>query len=85
MNKKPFMLFGVLLGLLPAVIVYLVTESLAGRDIAIENNFQQWVHGVGLDATTKPTWCYIDFDPEGWLIFPSDFPRKHQSLTQFSI
>jgi hypothetical protein len=28
-----------------------------------EGNFQQIVHGVGLGATAKPVWCYINFDP----------------------
>ena len=31
--------------------------------VGVDNNFQQLVHGVGLGATTKPTWCYINFDP----------------------
>ena len=65
MNKKPFILLGILLSLVLVVLIYLVTESLcsAGKNDIIENNFQQVVHGVGLGATTKPTWCYINFDP----------------------
>lgn len=59
------MLLGILLSLVLAVVVYLVTESLTmgGKNVTIETNFQQVVHGVGLGATTKPTWCYINFDP----------------------
>ncbi len=67
MNKKPFMLLGLLLSLVLVVVIYLVTESLYFRgkndNGSRENNFQQVVHGVGLGATTKPAWCYINFDP----------------------
>ncbi|MDN3513119.1 MAG: hypothetical protein NG747_01825 [Candidatus Brocadia sp.] len=65
MNKKSFVLLGILLSLLLVVVVYLVAESLntVGKNVVHENNFQQVVHGVGLGATTKPTWCYINFDP----------------------
>lgn len=65
MNKKTLAVFGLLLCLMLAVTVFLITESLNRREetFAIENNFQQEVHGVGLGATIKPTWCYINFDP----------------------
>lgn len=65
MNKKPFIFLSILLCLTLAVVVYLVAESLnmGGMNITVENNFQRVVHGVGLGATTKPTWCYINFDP----------------------
>lgn len=65
MSKKPFILLSILLSLVLVVIVYLVAESLSngGKSGSIENSFQQVVHGVGLGATTKPAWCYINFDP----------------------
>ncbi len=65
MNKKSLLFLSILLCLMLAVVAYLSTESLnAGKaHTSIENNFQQVVHGVGLGATTKPTWCYINFDP----------------------
>lgn len=65
MNKKAVVGLSVLLCLTLAVIAFLIVESLHRREetLARENNFQQLVHGVGLGATTKPTWCYINFDP----------------------
>ncbi len=65
MNRKPFVLLSILLCLMLAVVISLITESLNtdGKDVAIKNNFQQVVHGVGMGASTKPTWCYINFDP----------------------
>jgi len=65
MNKKYLLFLSILLCLVLGVVSYLSTESLnAGKArTSIENNFQQVVHGVGLGATTKPTWCYINFDP----------------------
>ncbi|MBW7897701.1 hypothetical protein B188_25370 [Candidatus Brocadiaceae bacterium B188] len=65
MNKKPCVFLGILLSLVLVVIVYLVVESLSnrGKGDSAENDFQQVVHGVGLGATAKPTWCYINFDP----------------------
>ncbi|MBE7444239.1 MAG: hypothetical protein HS132_02950 [Planctomycetia bacterium] len=65
MNKKPLIFFGILLGLILAVVICLAVESLSvgGRNVTVEKNFQHVVHGVGLGATTKPTWCYINFDP----------------------
>src|SRR5574337_1177675 len=65
MNKKSYMLLGILFSLVLVVVIYLVTESLYNgeKNVTVENNFQQVVHGVGLGATTKPTWCYINFDP----------------------
>lgn len=67
MNRKPLLLLWVLLCMVLAVATYLVAESwnsdLRDASINIEDNFQQLVHGVGIGATTKPTWCYINFDP----------------------
>ena len=65
MSRKSFLLLCVLLSLILAVIAYLTTESLNVKKtlISTENNFQQVVHSVGIGATTKPTWCYINFDP----------------------
>jgi hypothetical protein len=65
MNKKPHIFLSILLCLVIAVVIYLSTESsVSGKTKnKIENNFQQVVHGVGIGATTKPTWCYINFDP----------------------
>ena len=65
MNKKTVVGLSVLLCLTLAVTVFLIAESLnrGKKTLAIENNFQQVVHGMGLGATTKPTWCYINFDP----------------------
>ena len=60
-----FLLLSIVLCLLIAVVTYLAAESLnVGKaNVNIENNFQQVVHSVGIGATTKPTWCYINFDP----------------------
>jgi hypothetical protein len=65
MNKKPFLFLSILLCLVLAVVVYVSTEPLnAGKaHTGDENNFHQVVHGVGLGATIKPAWCYINFDP----------------------
>jgi hypothetical protein len=64
MNRRTVFLT-ILAGLVVAVISYVTRESiLAGRAKASnEKNFQQLVHGLGLGATTKPTWCFINFDP----------------------
>lgn len=65
MNKKSFVFLSILISLVLVVVIYLVAESLSsgGKSSSIENNFQQVVYGVGLGATTKPAWCYINFDP----------------------
>lgn len=65
MNRKPLLFLIVLLCLMLTVIIYLTAESLNlnAKETYIKKNFQQLVHGVGLGATTKPTWCYINFDP----------------------
>ncbi|HHT9139025.1 MAG TPA: hypothetical protein ACFYEK_17495 [Candidatus Wunengus sp. YC60] len=65
MNKKSLLLLSILSCLVLAVVIYLSTESLiAGKTTnSIGNSFQQVMHGVGIGATTKPTWCYINFDP----------------------
>ncbi|MDO8132545.1 MAG: hypothetical protein Q6355_11685, partial [Candidatus Brocadiales bacterium] len=65
MNKKTVAFLGIVMSLVIAVIIYLSTESSVSEKTTnnIENNFQQVVHGVGIGATTKPTWCYINFDP----------------------
>lgn len=59
------MFLSVILSLLIAVTIYLTSESLTKGEtrINIESNFQQVVHSVGIGASTKPTWCYINFDP----------------------
>ncbi len=65
MNKSPLIFLSILLCLVIAVVIYLSTESLVSGNTKnkIENNFQHVVQGVGIGATTKPTWCYINFDP----------------------
>ena len=67
MKKKPYYFLIVILCLILAVTTYLTAESLGldirGTHINNKDNYQQLVHGVGLGATTKPTWCYINFDP----------------------
>ncbi|MDE2216635.1 MAG: hypothetical protein KGJ87_05660 [Planctomycetota bacterium] len=65
MSKKSILFLSTLLCLIVAVTSYLAAESmnLKKKHISVENSFQQIVHGVGLGATTKPTWCYINFDP----------------------
>jgi len=65
MNKISLLFLSVLLCLVLAVVIYLSTESLVSGKTTnnIGNNFQQIVHGIGIGATTKPTWCYINFDP----------------------
>ncbi len=65
-NKtNPYIFLCVLLCFVLAVVSYVAIESLSARgaDAGRENNFQQVVHGVGLGATVKPSWCYINFDP----------------------
>ncbi|MBT6045809.1 MAG: hypothetical protein HOG49_03205 [Candidatus Scalindua sp.] len=42
-----------------SAVIYLCRSKMY---IGADNKFQQLVHGVGLGATTKPTWCYINFD-----------------------
>ncbi len=65
MKKKPYCFLIVILCLILTVATYLAAESLdlRGTHISDKDNYQQLVHGVGLGATTKPTWCYINFDP----------------------
>ena len=65
MDKKSLLFLSILLCLVLAVVVSVSTESLVSGKATnnIENNFQHIVHGVGIGATTKPTWCYINFDP----------------------
>jgi len=65
MNKTSLLFLSILLCLVLGVVIYLATESLVSGKTTnnIENNFQQIVHGVGIGATAKPTWCYINFDP----------------------
>lgn len=65
MKNKALFSLSMLLCLLLAVIALLITESLheEEKDFAIARNFQGMVQGVGLGATTKPSWCYINFDP----------------------
>lgn len=66
MKIKPLLLLSVLASLLLIVIAYISGESLSLKgktDHSTEANFQRIVHGVGIGATTKPTWCYINFDP----------------------
>jgi hypothetical protein len=66
MNRKPLLLLIVLLCLVLTVVIYVSAESSNTGEKTHHNkmnNFQQIVHGVGLGATTKPAWCYINFDP----------------------
>lgn len=64
MNRKPILFLSILLCLILVAVAYLSTESLRiDRTSCIERNFQQMVRGIGFGATTKPTWCYINFDP----------------------
>ena len=65
MNKKSYIFLSVILCLVIAVMSYLAVESFPGGEMrdSNEKSFQQLVHGIGLGATTKPTWCYINFDP----------------------
>lgn len=65
MKNKALFLLGMLLSLLITVTVLLIAESLheEEKSLVIAHNFQQMVHGVGLGASAKPAWCYINFDP----------------------
>ncbi|OHB92764.1 MAG: hypothetical protein A2Z57_07450 [Planctomycetes bacterium RIFCSPHIGHO2_12_39_6] len=65
MNKKTFTILGIVMSLVIAVIAYLSVEYLYAEKVQNKNemNFQQLVQGLGLGATVKPTWCYINFDP----------------------
>lgn len=66
MKRSTLLVLSTLLCLTVIVITFLSVEYYINtgkphRDIG--NNFQQVVHGVGIGATAKPTWCYINFDP----------------------
>ncbi len=65
MKRSVFSLLGLLLCLVLIVSAFLSAEYFNIRKIRTgrEGNFQQIVHGVGLGATAKPVWCYINFDP----------------------
>jgi len=60
MRRLSFLLLSILLCMTISVVIYLCRSKMY---VGVDNNFQQLVHGVGLGATTKPTWCYINFDP----------------------
>ncbi len=66
MRRKSFLFLSILSCIMLSVVIYLSAEawnsSINKMPVIVENNFQQLVHGVGLGATTKPTWCYINFD-----------------------
>ncbi|MFO0794042.1 MAG: hypothetical protein U0586_08250 [Candidatus Brocadiaceae bacterium] len=56
----------IIVGLVVTVMSYVAAESFHAMNTqnnSNEKNFQQLMHGLGLGATTKPTWCYINFDP----------------------
>lgn len=65
MSRRPPILLGILLCLIITVAVCLYAESLhvQKNDHTTEKSFQHIVHSIGLGATAKPTWCYINFDP----------------------
>ncbi|MGQ3683634.1 MAG: hypothetical protein ACUBOA_01215 [Candidatus Loosdrechtia sp.] len=66
MKNSSLLFLGVLLCLALTVFVCLSAESLnTGEKTRLNStlNFQQIVHGLGMGATTKPAWCYINFDP----------------------
>ncbi|KKO19879.1 MAG: hypothetical protein BROFUL_01392 [Candidatus Brocadia fulgida] len=65
MRSKALFVLSMLPCLLITVIALLVTESLRKDEHTrtTVHDFQHMVHGVGLGATTKPAWCYINFDP----------------------
>lgn len=65
MKRSVLSLLCVLLCLVLIVSAFLSAEYFNTEEIrpGMENNFQQVVHGIGLGATAKPTWCYINFDP----------------------
>lgn len=69
MNKKAAFLLSAILCLILVAATYLFAGCLRAcktdndNDNDNEINFQKVVHGVGIGATTKPTWCYINFDP----------------------
>ncbi|MCF6157479.1 MAG: hypothetical protein E3K32_02670 [wastewater metagenome] len=66
MSRRSLFSLSVLHSLLFFVITYVSIESLTAEKAESHsrgNNFQRVVHGLGLGATTKPTWCYINFDP----------------------
>lgn len=61
------MFLSILLCMMISVVIYLSAEtcisSINKKQAGVGNNFQQLVYGVGMGATAKPTWCYINFDP----------------------
>jgi len=62
-NKtNPYVFLCVMLCLVLTVVSYVSRESLSPGSAGGENDFQRVVHGVGLGATVKPVWCYINFD-----------------------
>ncbi len=66
MKRSTLLVLSTLLCLTVIVITFLSVEyyiNTGKPHRGIGNNFQKVVHGVGIGATAKPTWCYINFDP----------------------
>lgn len=67
MRKRALLFLSTLLVMILTLTMCVTLEffnvSVWKSPLSIGNNFQQIVHGVGLGATTKPRWCYINFDP----------------------
>ncbi len=65
MNNKAAFLLGAVLCLSVTAVIWLFVGCLGvcTKGNGNEVNFQKIVHGVGIGATTKPSWCYINFDP----------------------
>ncbi|MCF6148242.1 MAG: hypothetical protein E3K37_06255 [Candidatus Kuenenia sp.] len=65
MTKNTFYILGTIICLIIAVVSFFTIDALHSHTTYIRNvqDFQKLVHGVGLGATTKPAWGYINFDP----------------------
>ncbi|MBW7941842.1 hypothetical protein KsCSTR_41240 [Candidatus Kuenenia stuttgartiensis] len=66
MNKNAFFVLSAIAFLIITIVFYLTIDSLRIHKTPIRNNhleFQRLLHGVGIGATTKPAWCFINFDP----------------------
>jgi len=64
MSKSSLFLLGTILFLILAIISYFSAASFTfnRKHNNHAQNFQKLVYGVGLGATTKPAWCFINFD-----------------------
>ncbi|MBM4054968.1 MAG: hypothetical protein FJ264_09945 [Planctomycetes bacterium] len=65
MTKNALFLLSTIAFLIIAVVSCLTIDFLSAHrtNTRNEKDFQKLLYGVGIGATTKPSWCYINFDP----------------------